>query len=241
MSSAAVLPDIPGRERRAVSPYARRLARERGLPLLSIVGSGPGGRIVAADVDSFRPPEADPVEAAAPAAVEEPTRPPKLPGVLTTSIDFRALSELLQTFAAAGRSVAHVDVVLRAAALALDANRGGEQSEDCAISLEVTGGGIVLRGAARLAVPAIRALREGATVDAAPEAEVSLKIRVGRGIRSVLLPLKPGSAMRLAVSAEDAGGDCLLVHDADAVDEDRAEAVLAAFRDGLEAPLSLFV
>jgi hypothetical protein len=239
MSSAAVLPNIPGRERRAVSPYARRLARERGLPLLSIVGSGPGGRIVAADVDSFRPPEA--VPAAAPAAVEEPTRPPKLPGVLTTSIDFRALSELLETFAAAGRSVAHEDVVLRAAALALDANRGREQSEDSAISLEVTDGGIVLRGAARLAVPAIRALREGATVDAAPEAEVSLKIRVGRGIRSVLLPLKPGSAMRLAVSVEDAGGDCLLVHDADAVDEDRAEAVLAAFRDGLEAPLSLFV
>ncbi|MDD3652353.1 biotin/lipoyl-containing protein [Immundisolibacter sp.] len=36
--------------RRIATPYARRLARERGLSLEGIAGSGPGGRIRAADV-----------------------------------------------------------------------------------------------------------------------------------------------------------------------------------------------
>lgn len=32
------------------SPYARKLARESGVNLMGIAGSGPGGRIIAADV-----------------------------------------------------------------------------------------------------------------------------------------------------------------------------------------------
>lgn len=36
--------------RPASSPYARRLAREAGIPVEALQGSGPGGRIVAADV-----------------------------------------------------------------------------------------------------------------------------------------------------------------------------------------------
>ena len=40
------------------TPLARRLARERGLPLPSISGTGPRGRIQAEDVRTFRPPQA---------------------------------------------------------------------------------------------------------------------------------------------------------------------------------------
>jgi pyruvate dehydrogenase E2 component (dihydrolipoamide acetyltransferase) len=39
----------------AVSPAARRLARERGIDLASVRGSGPGGRIVAADLEAAAP------------------------------------------------------------------------------------------------------------------------------------------------------------------------------------------
>lgn len=38
------------------SPLARRLAREKGIPLNQIKGSGPNGRIVKADVDSYKAP-----------------------------------------------------------------------------------------------------------------------------------------------------------------------------------------
>jgi pyruvate dehydrogenase E2 component (dihydrolipoamide acetyltransferase) len=44
-----------GGERRRSSPLARNLARELGVDLQSVEGSGPGGRIVAADVKGFTP------------------------------------------------------------------------------------------------------------------------------------------------------------------------------------------
>ncbi len=72
------------------SPIARRIARERGLDLHAIAGSGPGGRIVKADVEHAEPgaaapappppapetaapePEATPAPAAAPAPAPPP-------------------------------------------------------------------------------------------------------------------------------------------------------------------------
>ena len=56
----------------AISPYARRLAEERGIDYTGIQGRGPGGRIVAADVESAasgappasRPPRPEPSTAA---------------------------------------------------------------------------------------------------------------------------------------------------------------------------------
>jgi pyruvate dehydrogenase E2 component (dihydrolipoamide acetyltransferase) len=48
-------------ERVKASPLARRLARERGLELSSLHGSGPGGRIVKSDVEGAAPPVGDAV------------------------------------------------------------------------------------------------------------------------------------------------------------------------------------
>src|SRR4051794_16380319 len=49
-------------ERVKASPLARRLAREKGLDLGSLHGSGPGGRIVKSDVEGA-PPSTQPEEA----------------------------------------------------------------------------------------------------------------------------------------------------------------------------------
>jgi len=53
------------------TPLARRLARESGVDLSSVAGSGPHGRIVSADVSKARVAEA-PVDRAAPATTEIP-------------------------------------------------------------------------------------------------------------------------------------------------------------------------
>lgn len=53
------------------SPLARNIAREKGIDLAQVSGSGPGGRIVKADVESFRP-SAAPAPAPAPAAQLSP-------------------------------------------------------------------------------------------------------------------------------------------------------------------------
>ena len=51
------------------SPLARRIARERGVDLATLSGSGPGGRIIKADVEGAgAPPAAAPAAQAAPPA-----------------------------------------------------------------------------------------------------------------------------------------------------------------------------
>ncbi|MBV9931086.1 MAG: pyruvate dehydrogenase complex dihydrolipoamide acetyltransferase [Alphaproteobacteria bacterium] len=62
----------PG-DRIKASPLARRLAEQRGVDLGSLQGSGPGGRIVKADVDGAQPGKA--VSAAAPAPAEAQAAP----------------------------------------------------------------------------------------------------------------------------------------------------------------------
>ena len=52
--------------RTLASPKARRLARERGIELASLVGSGPEGAVLAADVPLTAQPQAAPPELAAP-------------------------------------------------------------------------------------------------------------------------------------------------------------------------------
>ena len=76
-ATPTVAEELPeGRAR--ISPVARRLARERGIDLARLRGSGPGGRIVRADVENYREaaPAPAPAAAAIPAAVQR-TPPPE--------------------------------------------------------------------------------------------------------------------------------------------------------------------
>lgn len=61
------------------SPYVRKLARERGLNLATVMGTGPGGRIIANDLESvpFHEPQARTQEA------KRETIPPPVPSMLS--------------------------------------------------------------------------------------------------------------------------------------------------------------
>jgi pyruvate dehydrogenase E2 component (dihydrolipoamide acetyltransferase) len=74
--AAAPAPGGDGRVK--ASPLARRIARERGLDLGGVSGSGPGGRIVKADVE--RAIEAAPAAAEAPVAAPARAAPGPTPG-----------------------------------------------------------------------------------------------------------------------------------------------------------------
>ncbi|GAA4456893.1 hypothetical protein GCM10023189_26810 [Nibrella saemangeumensis] len=80
-------------ERVKASPLAKRIAEEKGINLAQVQGSGPEGRIVKRDIESFQPsaspaaphpaaqPVAQPAEAkAAPAAAPQPTPAPQAQG-----------------------------------------------------------------------------------------------------------------------------------------------------------------
>jgi pyruvate dehydrogenase E2 component (dihydrolipoamide acetyltransferase) len=76
-SVAKAAPPAPSREEGArikASPLARRIAEEKGIDLSSVQGSGPGGRIVKADL------EAAPAKAAAPASAQAAAPAPAAEG-----------------------------------------------------------------------------------------------------------------------------------------------------------------
>lgn len=236
--------------RRAASPYARRLANERGVRLADVTGSGPGGRVVAVDILSAPVAKAPAANApAAPAAstarVPDPAiaAAPAPVAALGATARLDRLNDLLASVTAAGRNITCEDAILRAAALALAAHSAGGTPTNEAILLETNAGGIVLAGIKTLAVGAIRTMREDLTPTVEPSAGLSIRFSTSPGVRSVVLPLKSGIPMRLAVSISRDGSnaDCLLVHDSEAVTTDRAEAILGTMIDGLDEPLSLLV
>jgi pyruvate dehydrogenase E2 component (dihydrolipoamide acetyltransferase) len=135
------------------SPVARRLAKERGLDLSMIRGSGPGGRIVKRDVESASAIQAPPTTYIAPAAGAESRAPlSKLRSIIgrrmtqakqqvphfyiTIDIDAAALMDLRKQFNALipdDEKLSINDFIIKAAALnlqqfpALNASLDGDQ------------------------------------------------------------------------------------------------------------------
>ncbi len=66
IAAASPKPATGGGDRIKASPLARRIAEAQGTDLSSLKGSGPGGRIVKADVEGKQPAAAAPAAAAAP-------------------------------------------------------------------------------------------------------------------------------------------------------------------------------
>lgn len=86
-------------ERRRSSPLARKMARELGVNLDDVKGSGPRGRIVAADVKSATPREAAPDEAAEAAPQAAPAQAPAAPGTPALETKIIPLSAMRRTIA----------------------------------------------------------------------------------------------------------------------------------------------
>jgi pyruvate dehydrogenase E2 component (dihydrolipoyllysine-residue acetyltransferase) len=92
-----VAPPPSGDGRVKASPIARRIAQERGLDLAAIPGSGPGGRIVKADVErAVTAPEAVPTPAA-PAAPTAGAR--ERPETAKGEVELVELTKVQQTIA----------------------------------------------------------------------------------------------------------------------------------------------
>jgi pyruvate dehydrogenase E2 component (dihydrolipoamide acetyltransferase) len=90
---AAAETEAPRQEGRVkASPLARRIARERGIELAGLTGTGPDGRVVAEDVERAAASPAAPVPAAAVAA------PAAAPAV-TGEVEVQKLSSLRKTIA----------------------------------------------------------------------------------------------------------------------------------------------
>jgi pyruvate/2-oxoglutarate dehydrogenase complex dihydrolipoamide acyltransferase (E2) component len=227
--------------RLAVSPYARRLARERNLPLETLRGTGPAGRILAADVNGFVPvpvPETRPVSmpAAAPAIA-----------AFTTSIALGAMRELLGSLENSGRQFGFDDILLRAVGCAFDDTPDVTTIAEAPVALELDGRQVTFSGIRKGTPTSLRAARLEALADARDEtakpAALSVRLLPVSQIRPLMMPLLSSRAMRLTVSADATGehAECLLIFDAAIVEGRLAAAWLACVKSAIENPLRLFV
>ncbi|MGE3600531.1 MAG: dihydrolipoamide acetyltransferase family protein, partial [Dehalococcoidia bacterium] len=112
--------DRPASQRPLATPAVRKRARELGVDLTRVTGTGPGGRIVAGDVESFaRAPEASPhpggepsaTKATAPSAGESPATPwtaPR-PALIDSRQPLRGLRRrIAQTMAQSWSTIPHI-------------------------------------------------------------------------------------------------------------------------------------
>ncbi len=163
----AVVPGAPTGQSVAASPAARRLARELGVDLASIAGSGPAGRIVEADVQ-VAPGERRPgpgLVTLTPMrrAIAERLRSGLLETAqltLTAEADVTALAEALAgSRAGSGRRATYTAAAVRACALALrDHPRVGASWTDEGIRLpESIDIGVAVALEDGLIVPVVRA------------------------------------------------------------------------------------
>lgn len=238
MNVAAISPASPATGRRPSSPYARRLARERGIPLSALSGSGPNGRIVAADVPleaiaAAAPPPAAVVEAAPAAVSPAAVLAARAFGAFSATI---ALGPLQDLIAGSG-----LDVPLDAFFAKAAARAAGDRGAALRLVAE-DGSAAVIAGPAGLA-PSEIARRAASGESAAADRPLVLSCLRLSGVRPVAGSLPADCDLRLlVVAAKDAAsGEALLVHDAAVVGEAEAARILADFRDSLENPLRLLV
>lgn len=220
--------------RRAISPYARRLARERGIAIEQLAGSGPSGRITAADIVAFVPKATAPAVAAGPQA-----------SALATTLALGKLREVLENFGKADVPFALDDAVLRAAGCALDDVPAANRLDGAPVAFEHERRQLVFADIRKGSLGPARSRRLAAIKagldQAAEPATLSIRLITAADIRPVMLPLLPGRALRLVLSAGPAAGECLLAFDETQVDVDAAAELLTRFKAYLEEPLRLLV
>jgi pyruvate dehydrogenase E2 component (dihydrolipoamide acetyltransferase) len=217
-----------------VTPLARRLAGEAGIDLSKVKGSGPHGRIVAADIET-----AHKVPASAPA-------PALAPIVFTADVQIGQSLDL-----ASHAKLSLADVIVKAWATALKRM----MSEYSAIVLATGKTRTVIRDAAGKSLTAIATARNdpNATVDA--HGASSIFIVDVPGIASVTDVLRPpqttmlsiGSKRRAPVEAADGSVEFIdivtvtLSCDQRVVDGALGAELIAAFKGYVEQPVTMIV
>jgi pyruvate/2-oxoglutarate dehydrogenase complex dihydrolipoamide acyltransferase (E2) component len=252
MSPAASLVASP---RLRATPYARRLARERNLPLSAIAGTGPNGRIIGDDLKRFTEPALEPTASASkPAAVAAPVAQAPAaaptpaasvasvttPAAIATRVDFAALDALLQRIAEVRPDVTRMDVCLKAAANALG-GAPGITADGSILLLTAPEKRQRLAGLADASVSTVAAMRTKS--DTSGRAGLAVSFLGRPGVRPVAAKLIDGAPARLVIGTAEADGaaDCLLSYDPAAVADDAAEDFLVSFRELVETPFRLLV
>ena len=220
-----------------VTPLARRLAGEAGIDLNKLKGSGPHGRIVAADIEQARSTKTpSPAQAAAPAQI-----------VLTADV---AIAESL-SLCRDTDALSLADVIVKAWAMAL---RRAIPDAPADIALAAGKAPALIPDAAGRSLTAIAAARREANEDA-QRAATAIVIAAVPGIASVVHTVRPPQTTMLSVGSrrrapiEAADGSVAFIEtvtatlscDPGVVDTAHGAELLATFKGFVERPVTMLV
>lgn len=221
-----------------VTPLARRLAGEAGIDLAKVKGSGPHGRVVAADIESAKQAKPTPALAQTVAAAHV---------TLTADVELgRALA-----LCADVPAIQLADIVVKAWAIALQ--RMALEQPD--IALAIGKSRFVIVNAASQSLTAIAARRESGAAGDTSAASTAISIPGVPGIISVadvlasphIAMLSVGAARRAPIEAADGAVKFIdmmtvtLACDHRLIDAARGAELLAAFKRFVEQPVTMIV
>ncbi len=161
--------DADGRRPHKTSPKARKMAAEHGLDLSGVNGSGPGGRIVSADVLAL-------VEQARLAPVPTPAAP-VAEGLIELS---RAEQVAAERLTASYQQIPHIHISMDVSAVWLQQFRTGYQLEGKKISFN----DLIVKATARTLseFPRVNSLEEGGRFRYASQINVGVAVAAEQGL-----------------------------------------------------------
>ena len=161
--------DADGRRPHKTSPKARKMAAEHGLDLSGVNGSGPGGRIVSADVLAL-------VEQARLASVPTPAAP-VAEGLIELS---RAEQVAAERLTASYQQIPHIHISMDVSAVWLQQFRTGYQLEGKKISFN----DLIVKATARTLseFPRVNSLEEGGRFRYASQINVGVAVAAEQGL-----------------------------------------------------------
>jgi pyruvate dehydrogenase E2 component (dihydrolipoamide acetyltransferase) len=246
LRAAAAAVSLGAEGRIVATPYARRLARDAGIDLKSIEGSGPRGRIKAADVLNAKVSQASSRQLAPIApAVEHATRSAALRSAFSfasADVDVSALRSLDARLAGtSGRAFERLTYVVLACTKAL----AGDSDRSVRLGFEMGGSLVAIEGSTRDTL-SVMAARIAQTQSGGDAGDLAIFIVEGR-TRLVVPEVPQGWRMALGVGGVRAmrGGAAThemtlaISYDSSALDHASAAEVLDRIVALLEEPLHL--
>jgi pyruvate dehydrogenase E2 component (dihydrolipoamide acetyltransferase) len=209
--AAAPTPKADETDRVKASPLARRLAEQKGVDLSSLKGSGPGGRVVKADLDVAAPsPAAPAAQAEAPVAVQAAPATQPDSNIPSESIKLSMMRKTIaRRMVESKTTVPHfyltmdcnLDALLK---LRADLNAGLESR---GIKLSVNDLLIKALGVALEQVPDANVSFAGDTLIKYKRADISMAVAIPGGLITPIITDAGGKAVsKIATEAKDLAG-----------------------------------
>jgi pyruvate dehydrogenase E2 component (dihydrolipoamide acetyltransferase) len=214
-SEAAPPPKADAGDRVKASPLARRLAEQRGIDLGALTGSGPGGRIVKADVDGAagKPAAAAAAPAQAAASAAAPLAPAPSYGVPDIPHAIAKLSNMRKTIARrlteSKQNVPHIYLTVDMRLDALLKLRGelNASLEPRGVKLSVNDLLIKALAAALIEVPECNVQFTGSELVTFKRADISVAVSIPNGlITPVITEADTRSLSSIATGMKDLAG-----------------------------------